>query len=101
MTYFIHKNLASLQIWLVITHYSGRSRYEKTKEMNTCSDTEKEAAPPISEKLLTDAEVGQILQRKRSTLRRDRFLRKGVPFVKVGRQVRYRLSDVELFLSSL
>ena len=46
------------------------------------------------EKLLTDREVSVLLGRARSTLQKDRVAGRGIPFVRIGAQIRYRPSDV-------
>jgi len=45
-------------------------------------------------KYLTEAEVSKITSLALSTLRNQRFARTGIPYVKLGRAVRYSLSDV-------
>ena len=45
--------------------------------------------------LLSDREVAALISRARPTLQKDRLRGGGIPFVKLGRQVRYRRSDVE------
>lgn len=44
--------------------------------------------------LLTQDEVADYLRISPKTLERDRWLKQGLPFVKVGRAVRYRAADV-------
>jgi predicted DNA-binding transcriptional regulator AlpA len=51
--------------------------------------------------LLDDNEVAQITGRARSTLQKDRVIGTGIPFVRVGRLVRYRQSDVAAYLAAL
>jgi hypothetical protein len=51
--------------------------------------------------LLSDRDVEKITGRARSTLQKDRVVGSGIPFVRVGRLVRYRQSDVEAFLEAL
>ena len=53
------------------------------------------------ERLLDDREVARIIGRARSTLQKDRVAGTGIPFVRVGRLVRYRQSDVDAYLASL
>jgi hypothetical protein len=53
------------------------------------------------ERLLTELETSERVNRAVSTLQKDRCVGGGVPFVKVGRQVRYRESDVERYIKSL
>jgi predicted DNA-binding transcriptional regulator AlpA len=51
--------------------------------------------------LLSDRDVEKITGRARSTLQKDRVVGTGIPFVRIGRLVRYRQSDVTAFLDSL
>jgi hypothetical protein len=51
--------------------------------------------------LLTDTEVSRITGRARSTLQKDRVAGIGIPFVRIGRQVRYRAEDVATYLAAL
>jgi hypothetical protein len=51
--------------------------------------------------LLSDIEVSKLTRRARSTLQKDRVAGTGIPFVRIGRQVRYRPSDIERFINSL
>lgn len=51
-----------------------------------------------SKRLLTEIQVSQLTGRSRSALQKDRFFRKGIPFVKLGRSVRYHLGDVLAFI---
>jgi hypothetical protein len=55
-------------------------------------------ASPKLENLLTDQDLARILHRKLKTVRKDRQLGKGPRFIKVGRSVRYRPSDVAAYL---
>jgi hypothetical protein len=43
-------------------------------------------------------EAGKIMDRGVQTLRNDRHLRKGCPYVKIGRSVRYLLNDIHEYL---
>lgn len=48
---------------------------------------------------LNEIEVEAITGRSRFTLRNERFLRKGLPYLKVGaRSIRYKLDDVLSFM---
>jgi hypothetical protein len=49
--------------------------------------------------LLSDRDVERITRRARSTLQKDRVQGSGIPFVRIGRLVRYRQSDVVAFLA--
>ena len=51
--------------------------------------------------LLDDKEVARIIGRARSTLQKDRLVGGGIPFVRLGRLIRYRSSDVSAYLASL
>jgi len=51
-------------------------------------------------KYITEKEVSEIIGRALSTLRNDRFLGKGIPYIKIGKSVRYRLDDVIEFMES-
>ncbi|MBT4189054.1 MAG: helix-turn-helix domain-containing protein [Gemmatimonadales bacterium] len=50
------------------------------------------------EPLLTSGEVAEILQIPRATLYHWRYDRTGPPVVKVGRHLRYRKSDLEMWI---
>lgn len=50
------------------------------------------------DKLLTPAEAAEMLGLDLSTLANWRCERRRVPFVKIGRTVRYRLADIEKLL---
>jgi predicted DNA-binding transcriptional regulator AlpA len=51
--------------------------------------------------LLSDRDVERITGRARSTLQKDRVAGGGIPFIRLGRQVRYRQSDVSAYLDGL
>lgn len=51
--------------------------------------------------LLDDREVERITGRARSTLQKDRVTGAGIPFVRVGRLVRYRRADVAAYIAAL
>ena len=51
-------------------------------------------------KLLNEGEVSVMLGVKISCLRRWRHERRGLPYVRVSRLVRYQPSDVEAFIAS-
>jgi hypothetical protein len=50
--------------------------------------------------LLKERETAQLLKRSIHTLRRDRFEGKGLPYIKVGGQVRYPVSRIEQYLDA-
>jgi hypothetical protein len=45
-------------------------------------------------RLVTEFEAAEILGRAVQTLRNDRHLRQGPPYIKIGRSVRYQVSDL-------
>jgi predicted DNA-binding transcriptional regulator AlpA len=51
------------------------------------------------EALLTEAQVSEILGRGVPTLQKDRVAETGPQFIKMGRLVRYRPSDVQAWLA--
>ena len=53
-----------------------------------------------NKKYVNEFEVSRLIGRAVQTLRNDRFLGKGLPYVKFGRSVRYALSDVASFMES-
>ena len=53
------------------------------------------------EPLLDDRAVERVTGRARSTLQKDRVTGTGIPFIRIGRLVRYRQSDVEQYLAAL
>jgi len=53
------------------------------------------------DQLLSDRDVEKITGRARSTLQKDRVSGDGIPFIRLGRLVRYRQSDVTAFLDAL
>ena len=54
-----------------------------------------------TDKLLTQKEVKEITGLADSTLEQWRLKGKGPKFIKLGRLVRYRLSDIEAYISGL
>jgi len=54
-----------------------------------------------AEHLWDEHDVASITSRSVASVRRDRLLKKGCPYVKIGASVRYRRSDVESWLASL
>lgn len=54
---------------------------------------------PILETLLDEAEVSKAIGRSVPTLQKDRVQGSGPPYIKFGRQVRYRPSDVQAWLA--
>ncbi len=67
--------------------------------MNTSLPREPKRAPETElETLLTEHEYARITKRSVASVRRDRLLRQGCPYVKLGALVRYRPEDVRAHL---
>ena len=47
---------------------------------------------------LSEAEVAKILSISRATLQQNRWLNRGIPFLKVGRSVRYAVTDLQAYI---
>jgi len=54
----------------------------------------------MMDKLLDTRQLSELLRVQPSKLEKDRTLHKGISYCKVGKSVRYRLSDVENYLDS-
>ncbi|MFH2046070.1 MAG: helix-turn-helix domain-containing protein [Pseudomonadota bacterium] len=50
--------------------------------------------------IINEKEAAKIIGKSVFTLRNDRFMSRGLPFIKIGRSVRYRLKDIESFIDS-
>ncbi|MDD3580567.1 MAG: helix-turn-helix domain-containing protein [Desulfobacca sp.] len=48
----------------------------------------------MKKKYLKESEVSEMTNRSVATLRNDRYFRRGIPFIKVGRSVRYDLEEI-------
>ena len=51
-------------------------------------------------KYLIETEVSALTRRAVQTLRNDRHYGRGIPYIKNGRSVLYRLDDVERYMNS-
>ena len=49
-------------------------------------------------RVVNETQAAEILSRAVQTLRNDRHLRKGAPYIKVGRSIRYRVRDLMDYL---
>jgi hypothetical protein len=49
---------------------------------------------------LNEVQVAEMTGRALSTLRNERFSRCGIPYIKIGRSVRYSLHDVVQFMEA-
>jgi hypothetical protein len=52
------------------------------------------------EHLVSEAEFAKIIGRSLVTVQRDRYKRRGCPFVRLGRLVRYRPADIRSYIES-
>lgn len=52
-----------------------------------------------SNQLLTERDVSEFLQVSVKTLQGQRWQKVGIPYLKIGRAVRYRREDVESYLN--
>jgi hypothetical protein len=50
-------------------------------------------------KLVTEVELSELINRSVQTLRNDRHRHRGLPYIKIGRSIRYDLADVEAYLN--
>jgi hypothetical protein len=55
----------------------------------------------VLEPLFSDYDLERLNIKSRSTAQKDRVAGRGIPFIKIGRLVRYRPADVEKYLSDL
>ncbi len=54
-----------------------------------------------NEQLFDEHDLARVTKRSVASVRRDRLLKKGCPYIKIGSSVRYLPSDVEAWLESL
>jgi hypothetical protein len=50
--------------------------------------------------LIDEKELSRITRRALSTIRNDRHLGRGIPYIRIGRSIRYNLYDVQSYLES-
>ncbi|TLF58472.1 helix-turn-helix domain-containing protein [Nocardia cyriacigeorgica] len=50
--------------------------------------------------LLTGRQTAEYIGVSEDTLAQDRYLGRGLPYVRVGRRIRYRASDIAAFLEA-
>jgi Helix-turn-helix domain len=55
---------------------------------------------PAIDKLINTQQLSEMLQIQPSTINKARVMRTGIPFVKINRSVRYKLSDIQDYLDS-
>lgn len=54
----------------------------------------------VKRKYLTEVEVAEMIGRVVATLRNDRYHRRGLPFIKIGRSVRYDVEEILAFMAA-
>jgi len=54
----------------------------------------------VQRRFITEVEVAEITGRAVATLRNDRYYRRGLPFFKFGRSVRYSEEEVLAFMEA-
>jgi hypothetical protein len=54
----------------------------------------------MGDRVVTEVQAAEILGRAVQTLRNDRHLRQGPAYIKLGRSVRYKVSDLLKYLES-
>ena len=52
----------------------------------------------VKNAIISETQAAQILGRAVQTLRNDRHLKKGPPYIKLGRSVRYLISDLHHYI---
>jgi Helix-turn-helix domain len=90
--------------WLGRPHAKmlAASQTKKVWKMQITSKLTNSPPPlPGNAVLLDDWQVAEITGRARPTLQKDRLRGGGIPFVRIGRLVRYRRSDVGRWLAGL
>ena len=53
-----------------------------------------------SDKLIDQKTLSELIATTQSSIEKARVMKTGIPYVKIGRLVRYRLSDVENYLDA-
>lgn len=66
------------------------------KPTDSRTNTAREEEP----KWLTERELSKMLSISLSKLRQDRLRHRGLPYYKLGKAVRYNLSDVEIYMAA-
>jgi len=52
----------------------------------------------IQDSLILEEEAAKIIGRSIQTMRNDRHLCRGLPYIKIGRSVRYSLQDIQEYI---
>lgn len=64
--------------------------------MTTTNDTESQGLPAFA----TPDDIERILGIPKATLAQDRYLKRGLPYTKIGNRVRYLRADVLAYLDA-
>ncbi len=51
-------------------------------------------------RLLSEKEAAQIIGQAVQTLRNNRWARRGLPYIRIGRSIRYQLGDILAYIDS-
>ncbi|CAN5303183.1 hypothetical protein BH11ACT6_BH11ACT6_53380 [soil metagenome] len=54
----------------------------------------------LDDKLMTSKDVSELFGRTENALALDRYNGRGLPYVRIGRQIRYRASEVAAYLDA-
>lgn len=59
-------------------------------------------SPTLTElpEIATPADVAQVFQTTENALAQDRYLQRGLPYIKYGRRVRYLKADIQAYLAA-
>lgn len=85
----------------LLEEYLAEIAKERIGEKSSAEARDHLGGGDFVDRLLSDREVEPLVGRARSSLQKDRVTGTGIPFVRVGRLVRYRHSDVIAYIASL
>jgi len=74
--------------------------YKACAESNNLIKKEVIMVKDLQKILLTEDEVCEILNLNVSSLQRERCNGTGIPYVKLGRRVRYKIEDIEKYIKA-
>jgi predicted DNA-binding transcriptional regulator AlpA len=97
------KEIERLNLRIVELEDRNRQPTEKPPGNSTVSNPPTVNSPSLLKQpeMLTERQVAEYLNMSVSLLHKWRMLRKGPKFVKIGRAVRYKRGDVEIWMNSL
>jgi hypothetical protein len=82
--------------------FSGTGIAQEKGKTNGVESNKEGGDSQMSETIqyLTEVSVAEITGRALSTLRNDRSIGRGIPYIKIGRSVRYDINDVVRFMEA-